>query len=367
MGRTARTALAAAIGLMLTVTGCTVRAGSGGDSTHAGIKVGVILPDIETTAPWEELDDQLLGQALSAEGVEPDIRNAEGDPEKFAAITDAMIRDGDKVLVIAPPSKEIGSAVASKAKAHNIPTVDYDRLNNLGDAPDSDYYVSFDNVKAGELQGRGLVRGVRGTSGANIIELDNPQSDRNALLFEQGQRNILLPRYSTGTYRLVASQRIAAGQPAGAVFEQLLDDNGGQVDGVLTADDDAAAAVIAVLRRRGLTGKVPVTGQGASPEALKAILRGDQFMTVFNPVDPLATAAAKLAGALAKDDRAAADKIAPMISADPTGNRQVHAVLVAPLFITLDTIKQVTDSRSVDSREICEGELQLRCNQLSIS
>lgn len=59
--------------------------------------------------------------------------------------------------------------------------------------------------------------------------------------------------------------------------------------------------------------------------------------------------------------------MASTISTDPTGNRQVRSVLVAPLFITLDTVKQVTDSKIVDSREICEGELELRCNQLSIS
>ncbi len=361
--RTSWTALAAAICLVVTIAGCG-SAGSGGHSTHEGIKVGIILPDVETSAQWDQLDEPLLGQAMSSEGLEPDIQNAQGDAGKFAAIADSMTKDGVKVLVIAPPNNQVGSTVASKARARHIPTIDYDRLDIGGSA--ADYAVSFDNVKAGELQGRGLVRGVRGKTGASIIEVDNPLTDRNALLFEQGQLNVLQPRYSTGKYRLVASQRVEDNQPAGAVFEQLLNDNGGQVDGVLTANDDVAGAVIAVLRKRGLTGKVPVTGQGATPEALKAILRGDQFMTVFNPVDQLATAAAKLAGALARGEQAAADRMASRISTDPTGSRQVHSVLVSPLFITLDTVKQVTDSGLVDSREICEGDLELRCNQLSI-
>lgn len=363
MGNTiGRTALAATLGLILTVTGCAGDTRSVTDLPHEEIKVGIILPDIETSAQWDQVDEPLLGQAMDTEGLEPDIENAQGDATKFAAIADDMIKAGVKALVIAPPNNDVGSAIAAKAEARHIPTIDYDRLDT--GAGTADYSVSFDNVRAGELQGRGLIRGVRSTPRANIIEIDNPLTDRDALLFEQGQLNVLKPRYDTGKYRLVASQRIEENnQSAGAVFEQLLNDNGGRVDGVLTANDGVAGAVIAVLQKRGLNGKVPVIGQGATPEALKAILRGDQFMTVLNPVDQLATATAKLAGALARGEQTTADTI----STDPTGNRQVRSVLVQPLFITLDSVKQVTDSGLVDSREICEGDLELRCNQLSIS
>jgi D-xylose transport system substrate-binding protein len=365
MGNTiGRTVLAATLGLILTVTGCSGGTRSVTDLHHEEIRVGIILPDIETSAQWDQVDEPLLGQAMDTEGLEPDIENAQGDATRFAAIADEMIKAGVKALVIAPPNNDVGSAVAAKAEAQHIPTIDYDRLDT--GAGTEDYSVSFNNVTAGELQGRGLVRGVRSTPEANIIEIDNPLTDRNALLFEQGQLNVLKPRYDTGKYRLVASQRIEDNESGGAVFEQLLNDNGGRVDGVLTANDGVASAVIAVLRKRGLSGKVPVIGQGATPEALKAILRGDQFMTVLNPVDQLATATAKLAGALARGQQAAADTMASTISTDPTGSRQVRSVLVQPLFITLDTVKQVTDSGMVDSREICEGELEVRCNQLSI-
>ena len=53
--------------------------------------------------------------------------------------------------------------MAAKAKAQGIPVIDYDRLN-LGGT--SDYYVSFDNTKVGELQGQGLAQGTRATSRA---------------------------------------------------------------------------------------------------------------------------------------------------------------------------------------------------------
>ena len=206
----------------------------------------------------------------------------------------------------------------------------------------------------------------RAGAGSTIIEIDGPRTDRITPLLAQAARNVLQPRYDSGAYRLVADRSVEANEDAGAVFEQLLTANGGHVDGVLATDDGVAGAVIAVLRKKGLNGKVRVTGLGATPETLKAILRGDQFMTVHIPVDQQATAAAKLAAALARNDRAAADTMAPMIVIDPVGQRKIHAVLVPPVFITLDTIKQVIESGLVSSRDICDSELALRCDQLHI-
>ena len=65
-----------------------------------------------------------------------------------------------------------------------------------------------------------------------------------------------------------------------------------------------------MLQKNGLNGKVPVTGQDATPDGLQAILRGDQYMTVYKPIKQEADATAKLAAALAKGDKAAADALA---------------------------------------------------------
>jgi D-xylose transport system substrate-binding protein len=371
--KTGRSALVAAIGFVLAVTGCTdsgedsALRGLKGGSALPGIAVGVILSDPETSARWEDVDRPLLTDALSAQGLEPDVENSEGDTTMFAAIADSMISDGVKVLVIAAPNNQVGAMVAAKARAAHIPTIDYDydRLNAGGS---SDYSVSFDPVKAGDLQGRGLVRGIRGARvhDASVIELDGPQTDPTTPLLAQGARNILQPRYDTGAYRLVASRSVEDNHRAGTVFEQLLNAGGGHVDGVLAANDGVADAVIAVLRRKGLNGKVRVTGLGATPEALKAILRGDQFMTVFPSAEQQARETAKLAGALARNDYAAADRMVSMTLTEPAARHKVRAILIPPVFITLNTIKRVIDSRLVDSRNICDGDLILRCDQLGI-
>lgn len=335
-------------------------AGGGGNGT-----VGVILPETATSARWESFDKPMLEKALRAEGFDADVQNAQGDVQKFSTLADGMIAQGVKVLIIAAINSEIGSSVAAKAKKAGIPTIDYDRLS-LGGS--SDYYVSFDNVRVGELQGQALADALKDKPAAQVIEIEGAPTDNNATLFHNGQTKVLKPLYDSGALKLVHSQAIDGwdNQKGGTVFEQLLTGNGGKVDGVVAANDGLAGAVITVLKKNGLNGRVPVTGQDATVEGLKAILRGDQYMTVFKPIQDEAQAAAKLAVALAKGDKAAADALAVGVSQDPKGKRDVKSVLLPPQTITKAQVKLVIDTGYVKAADVCGGDLRASCTELGI-
>jgi D-xylose transport system substrate-binding protein len=135
---------------------------------------------------------------------------------------------------------------------------------------------------------------------------------------------------------------------------------------VHAANDGLAGAIITVLTKYGLNGKVVVTGQDATPDGLQAILRGDQYMTVYKPIKQEADAAAKLASALAKGDTAAADALATATEKDPTGNRDVKSVLLQPQLITKDNVKTVIDDGAVPAGEVCVAALAGACGQLGI-
>ena len=373
--RIRRTALAAAgLGLALVLAACGQNAAAPSAPAQesapptGGAKVGVILPETESSARWESFDKPLLEEAMRAEGLDADIQNALGDEQKFATLADSMIASGVQVLVIASISSESGSAVAAQAKAQGIPTIDYDRLN-LGGS--SDYYVSFDNEKVGELQGQGLAQALdaKGTPNPAIIEIEGAPTDNNATLFYNGQQRVLGPKYQSGEYRLVQSQQIEDwdNQIGGTTFEQILTGNGGQVDGVVAANDGLAGAIITVLAKYGLNGQVPVTGQDATPAGLQAILRGDQFMTVYKPINEEAEAAAKLAAALANGDTAAADAIATDSVQDPQGNREVKSVLLEPQLITRENVKTVVDGGAVPASDICVADTAAACQELGIA
>jgi D-xylose transport system substrate-binding protein len=365
---------AVGLGLTMVLAACGQNAAapapSGGAQSAApaagGVKVGVILPETKTSARWESFDKPLLTAAMKAEGLDADIQNAQGDEQKFSTLADGMISSGVKVLVIAAISSDSGAAVAAKAKAAGIPTIDYDRLT-LGGS--SDYYVSFDNEKVGALQGQGLADALKGKQGAQVIEIEGAPTDNNATLFHNGQLSVLKPLYDSGALKLVNSQAIPDwdNQQGGVVFEQLLTANGGKVDGVVAANDGLAGAVITVLTKNGLNGQVPVTGQDATPDGLQAILRGDQYMSVYKPIKQEADATAKLTAALAKGDTAGADTQATGSVQDTKGNRSVKSVLLTPQSITKDNVKTVIDEGQVKASEVCVAALTDTCKQLGIN
>jgi D-xylose transport system substrate-binding protein len=334
-------------------------ADSSSSSASGGAQVGVILPDTQSSVRWDQFDKPYLQQAFDAAGVKADIQNALGDNAKMATIADSMIQEGVKVLLITNLDSPSGAQIESKAKAAGIKTIDYDRLTLGGSA---DYYVSFDNVKVGELQGATLIKCLGDKPNARIIELNGSPTDNNATLFKQGYDSQLDPKYKAG-WTKVGDKSVPQWDNAqgGVIFEQLLTAAGNKVDGVLAANDGLGNAVITVLKKAGL--KVPVTGQDATVQGLQNILLGDQCMTVYKAVKAEAKGAADAAVALIKGTSVQTNGT----TKDATGNRDVPSVLLTPVAITAETVKDVVADEFVKASEICtSAELQAACTKYGV-
>lgn len=331
--------------------------GAGGSSsgTASGGTIGVILPDTTSSTRYTLYDAPLLTKAIKDAGLKADVQNAGGSTSKFSQIADSMISEGVKVLVIDSLDPTSGAAVEQKAKSAGIKVIDYDRVNLEGSA---DYYVSFDNVKVGQLQGNGLVDclNAKGVKNPQIIEMDGgTDTDNNAVLFAQGYNSVLDPLYKAGTFKKVSETVVKGWKTADAApgFTQALTANGGKVDGVIAANDDIANAVITVLQNNHL--QVPVTGQDAGIEGLQHILQGDQCMTVFKDVSKEADGAAKLAIALAQGKDPAAAGLNMVKFHDPKGNRDLQALLLDPQTITKTNVMDVIKAGALTAAQICKG------------
>lgn len=271
-----------------------------------------------------------------------------------------MLTDGVTVLVIVNLDSGTGKAVLDKARKQGVATIDYDRLTLGGSAK---YYVSFDNVAVGRLQGEGLQKCLtaQGKSTANVAYLNGSPTDNNATLFKQGYDGVLskVPGYTK-----VADQSVPDwdNQQAGTIFEQMYTQQGGKIDGVLAANDGLGNAAIAVLKKNGVNGKVPVTGQDATVQSLQNILNGDQCMTVYKAVKKEAQAAADLAVALAQGKEGTTTGI----THDADGNRDVPSVLLEPAAVTRDNVKTVVDDGFVSKDELCAGAYAAKCTQAGI-
>jgi D-xylose transport system substrate-binding protein len=356
-----------AVGLLATgaLTACgdddSSDTGSGNASTGAKkAKVGVILPDSKSSARWETADRKYLEAAFKTAGVEYDIQNAQNDKSAFQTIADQMITNGVNVLMIVNLDSGTGKAVLDKAKNQGVATIDYDRLTLGGSAQ---YYVSFDNVAVGKLQGEGLVKCLTDAkvTKPTVAYLNGSPTDNNATLFKQGYDSVLKPKFDSGEYIKGLEQSVPEwdNTQAGTLFEQMLTQQR-TINGVLAANDGLGNAAITVLRKNSLNGKVPVTGQDATVQGLQNILVGDQCMTVYKAVKQEADAAAELAISLAKGEKKT------LSTTTKDGSREVPSVLLQPKLIYKDTVKSVVDDGFVTAAELCTGAFAAQCTTLGI-
>jgi D-xylose transport system substrate-binding protein len=348
-----------------TMTACDDSDGSSDASsttTSGGGKarIGVILPDTESSQRWGNDDPKYLKKAFDDAGIPVEIQNAQGDAANFVKIGESMVNSGVKVLIIASLDAASGKAVLAKARQNKIPTIDYDRLTLNGGA---NYYVSFNNEDVGKQQAYALQRCLAGTSNPIIAELNGSKSDNNATLFKAGYDSVLQPMYDEARATKGPDQWVPGWKPEEAekIFAQMVA-QAPEIKGVLAANDGIAGAVIKVLKKKGLNRKVPVTGQDATLEGLQAVLSGDQCVTIFKPLEQEALAAAKVAIALYKGQK---PDVREQIK-DPESGAYIPFKGITPQTITRDKINNVIDAKFVDKDKLCAGAYATLCKTYKI-
>jgi D-xylose transport system substrate-binding protein len=327
-------------------------------------KVGVILPDTTSSTRYTQYDAPLLTKALKDAGITPDVQNAQGDKNKFASIAQSMIGEGVKVLIIDSIDAASGAGVEKAADKAGVKVIDYDRVNLGGTAP---YYVSFDNEDVGKLQAQTLLDCLKaqGVDSPKIIMMDGGTDvDNNAVLFKKGAHEVL-----DNSSADIVGEAVVKGwlvQNAAPAFTGALTAAGGQVDGVLAANDDIANAVIGVLKNNNLNGKVVVTGQDSGTEGLQNIVTGQQSMTIFKNVKLEANAAAQLAIALiAGKDPAAAGMTLSKFDDPQSPSHNLQALLLPAQVITQANVDDVVKAGALTTAEICKG-IESDCSKLGL-
>jgi D-xylose transport system substrate-binding protein len=241
----------------------------GGNGGSKG-KVAVLLPDSKSSVRWETVDRPFLQKAFEDAGIEVEIQNAEGDKATQQQQAEQAITNGAKVLLLVNLDSGSGAAIAANAKSQDVKVIDYDRLTLDGD---SDYYVSFDNEKVGQLQGEGLVKCLEGKSKPAVAVLNGSPTDNNATLFKNGYDGVINEKFDSGEWTEVDDQSVPDwdNQKALTIFEQMLQKANNKIDGVLAANDGLGNAAISAIKQRKLP-QIPVTGQDATLQGIQNIV-----------------------------------------------------------------------------------------------
>ncbi len=365
-GGRATVATLVGMGLLATVlAGCTST--GGGSSTASGpysaakgcTKVGFLLPESASSARWEANDHPDMVAAIKQymPNATLDVTNANGSDTTQLSQAEADLTKGDCILILAPHDSTAAATIVEKALAQHVPVIAYDRLiqdKNLA------FYVSFDNVKVGELQGQYIAANyqsyVTANSNNNLVMINGSQTDNNAVLFKKGAHSALDTLINGGQLKLVYETFTPNWDNPTAQNEMqgALTQTGNKLAVAYVANDGMAGTVIAALQQAHLAGKVLVTGQDATVAGIQNILLGNQSMTVYKAISKEANAAAQLAAALA-----AGTDTSSMTNGATTATQDggaIPSVLETPVAVDKTNIAStVLADGFVTKAQICQG------------
>lgn len=323
-------------------------------------KIAFLMPCSTCADRFEHQDKPNFIDAVQAidKNVQVIANNAEGSDTSQIAQAEAALTAGVNVLVFSPLNEATGQAIAAKAAAAKVPIVSYDGLLNGAKV---DFYVSFDNLKVGYMQGDYLVKNL--APGSTVAMINGHQVIAVGRQFKQGAHQALDPAFSSGALKLGYEADTPRFNPATAQqeMEQALTKLNNKVDGVMSANDGMAGGVIAALTAQHLDGKVLVTGQDATDAALGRILTGSQSMTIYKSLKQEAQIAAQVAVALAKGNPAKIKQVANT-SVD-NGAGSVPSDILAPQVITKSNISLVVKEGFTTWDRMCAGIPAASCTR----
>ncbi|WP_443081262.1 sugar ABC transporter substrate-binding protein [Streptomyces sp. PmtA] len=362
-GRTARAlAAATAAAVLAGLTACgTAGEDSGNASGEDAFTIGLLLPDVHT-ARWATADKPLIQAKVKA--LCPDCKllhaYASADVATQQQQIESMIAKGARVLILDPvDDKALRSSIA-RARDANVPVVSYDRL---AQGPIS-AYSSYDSEEIGRIQAQELLKAMGPKArGGQIVMMNGDPTDpntrdlrRGALSVLEGKVKIARSYYTGGWIPENAFRNMSA-----AIAELGPD----RIDGVLSANDGLAGGVVTALKAAGVKPLPPVTGQDADLSAIRRIVKGEQYMTVYKSFEAEAEAAAEMAVALGRGEKL--DDIAKDRVRNDTGE-DIPAVLGPLVPVTQGNVEEtVVENGLYTVDQICTPAMEAACRNAGLT
>jgi D-xylose transport system substrate-binding protein len=351
------------VAVALVAAGCGGSGTKNGPSAKGGKKsptIALFLPESKTTR-YEAFDRPLFEAKVKA--LCPDCKvlynNADQDAAKQQSQVESAITQGANVLVLDAVDAKAVAPQVNQARQRRIPVIAYDRLIT---GIDYAYYVSFNNVRVGQMQGQALLDAMnaRGTtSKGKIIMLNGAPTDPSSGDYKKGAHSVLDGKVTIGReFDTPDWSPDKAQQETEQAITALGRNN---VVGVLSANDGMAGGAIAAMKRAGYTTLPPITGQDAEVGAVQRIITGEQYMTIYLNIRQQAEKSAELAVALGRGQQPAA----------PTkvnnGTADIPSFLLDPTAVTKDKIEAtIIKDGFYKAGDICTGKVAAACASAGI-
>lgn len=284
------------------------------ETSNEGGLVGISLPT-KSLQRWNR-DGDYLQKSLEEMGYEVDLQFAEDKTELQVSQIDNLITKGAKVIIICPIDDSTLTNVLETAKQQDVRIISYDRLITLSDAVD--YYATFDNNIIGKIMGEYIVDtlGLEDGNGPFNFEIvSGPNVDATRVLFEAAVGEV--QPYIDNGQLVIRSGQTDMEQTATPFWQEK--ESQARMDNILTAfysdehldavlclNDSTSLGAQSALKAAGYgteENPMPImTGQDCDIANVKAIIAGDQSMSVFKDTKILAAAVAEMTDQILKGE-----------------------------------------------------------------
>ncbi len=335
--------------------------GNGNDDTGAHEEsVGLLLPE-NKAARYEAFDHRIIESRISTLCLQCTVeyRNAGAQVDVQKRQFQALVNKGVKVIILDPVDAEAAKSWVDEAAKKGVKVVAYDRLAE-GDVA---AYVSYDNEKIGQLQGKGILDAL-GSQAANadVVMLNGSPTDPNAPSFKKGAHDVLDHKVHKIVYETDVPEWSTA--EAEKDLKTVIKDRGtAGFDAVYSANDGMADGAAEALKSAGMK-DIPLGGQDAELPALRRLVNGTQTFTIYKQVRPEAETAAEIAFRLLRGKSIASFTSTTADSKSKTG---IPAKLFKAQIVTKDNLKDtVIRDGVVPADWLCTKDVATACKSLGL-
>jgi ribose transport system substrate-binding protein/putative xylitol transport system substrate-binding protein len=284
MKMTRRSLFGAAAGLCLAT-------GFSSSAAHAeALKIAAIVQSLNTEYNVLWADAAKAHPALSDGTATLTILDGRQDVLTQSNLFDTAITEKYDAIVFIPVDIDAGNEPIERAKAAGIPVFGSNTV--VSNTALYDAYINSNDVEAGELLAKAVID--KAGPDAKIVILEGMLGQSAQVQRLEGIQKVL--KDNPGV--TVLEQNTANWSRAEAItlMENVLTAHGKDVQGVLAENDEMAVGAIEGIRNHGLDPKsVSVAGVDGIKDALEAVKRGEQQMSILQDASGQAQGAIDLA------------------------------------------------------------------------
>jgi len=304
-------------------------------------KVGFLLPSLEAKR-WVK-ESAYFEEKIKEAGGTVVIKDAGRNEATQYTQALELINEGVDFLVITAVNANSAGAIVRLAHAKGIKVIAYDGLIKNCDL---DYFITFDGDKVGELMAKHMIKLV---PQGNYVLFTGDKGDDNAKIFIDGAIKVLQPSIDSKKINIIYSGYMEewSGKNAAYFTERILEFSNVDIHAIISTYDGLSDGISDVLNKKGLTDKIPITGQDAEIAACYRILNNRQAMTIYKPGKALAYKCAEIIIKTVKNEKIVDLKYTnngridvPSIILDPIAidKNNLESTVVADGFLAMDDI-----------------------------